>query len=250
VKIKPMLARLESAMGCQDLIEQMLLLPEPRHQISDKEKQSKTINLVVGYSSSPRSQTALDLTLWIAHQTRLATQKQVTVQVVYVFDENLPPEVPNFFRFSDEENSLKEAKFLEGEPTHETSFATPLAVQTKNKWLTPTRRKTHSDRRNYKTKFSSSNPFEQADRILWQARCLAEEWRGSFKAHLRFGNLAEELRKVVEEENAELLFLGCDSSSHAIIQKLGKNFPCAVLGIPHNLNHEDPLASCTTKAKA
>ena len=248
VKIKPMIARLESAMGCRDLIEQMLLLPEPRHPISDKEKNPKSINLVVGYSSSPRSQTALDLTLWIAHQTRVATQKQVTVQVVYVVDESLSPDSSKFLSFSDEEDGLIEEKFLENEVTNEAICVKSVGVQTKNKWLSSSRQKTSSDRRNYKTKFFGGNSLEQADRILWQARCLAEEWRGSFKAHLRFGNLAGELRKVVEEESAELLFLGCDSSTHAIVQKLGKNFPCAVLGIPKSINTQDPFASCASNA--
>lgn len=248
MKIKPMLARLESAMGCGDLIEQMLLLPEPRNPISDKEKNPKSINLVVGYSSSPRSQTALDLTLWIAHQTRVATQKQVTVQVVYVVDESLSPESPNFFSSSDEAEVLNEEKFLESEVRNAAIYAKSVAVQTKNKWLTASRQKASSDRSNYKTKFFGGNSLKQADQILWQARCLAEEWRGSFKAHLRFGNLAGELRKVVEEETAHLLFLGCDSSTHTIVQKLGKNFPCAVLGIPKSINTEDPFASCASNA--
>jgi len=69
-------------MGLDDLIEQMVL--PPASSSSDWAESTKSVNLVVGYNSSPSSQMALDITMWIAHQTRLATQKQVTVQVVYV----------------------------------------------------------------------------------------------------------------------------------------------------------------------
>jgi len=68
-------------MGLDDLIEQMVLLP-PASSSSDWAESTKSVNLV--NNSSPSSQMALDITMWIAHQTRLATQKQVTVQVVYV----------------------------------------------------------------------------------------------------------------------------------------------------------------------
>ncbi|MCZ0898993.1 universal stress protein, partial [Microcoleus sp. HI-ES] len=85
-----MLARFESALGYQNLAEEMVLLPEPQFQTYQKSqatKPTKTINFIVGYNSSPKSQIALDITLWMAHQTRLVTTQEVTVQVVYVIDE-------------------------------------------------------------------------------------------------------------------------------------------------------------------
>lgn len=86
MNIKSMLLRLESAMGRQDLTEQMLLVPTPASSSEERDQFTKSVNLIVGYNRSPSSQTALDLTLWIAHQTRLVTKAQVTVQVVYVLD--------------------------------------------------------------------------------------------------------------------------------------------------------------------
>lgn len=83
---------------------------------------------------------------------------------------------------------------------------------------------------------TSLDLFAQANLILWQARTLTAEWRGSFISHLRFGCVSQELKKVVESETATLLFLGCDSANHPVVQKLGSNFPCSVLGIPTMLN--------------
>jgi hypothetical protein len=91
VNLKTMLARFESVLGHQNLAEEMVLLPEPKLPISQKSKSTqsaKAINFIVGYNGSPKSQIALDITLWIAHQTRLVTTKEVTVQVVYVLDES------------------------------------------------------------------------------------------------------------------------------------------------------------------
>lgn len=235
VKIKPMLARLESAMGRHDLVEQMVLLPGPASSHSHSEKSAKPMNLVVGYNSSPRSQTALDLTLWIAHQTRLVSRKKVTVQVVYVVDENINPQGLDVFNFAEAGSSSK----LEISQASTFNGSTTVLTPPEPKALTASARMNAVDRRNYKTMFSPNNRFEQADRILWQARCLAEEWRGSFTAHLRFGCVAEELRKVVESEGADVLFLGCHSADHPIVQKLGAKFPCSVLGIPQALCSEE-----------
>ncbi|NDJ17043.1 universal stress protein [Myxacorys almedinensis A] len=202
-----MLVRLQDTLGCTDLVNQMLLLPQAKLPVHSTASSSE-INLVVGYSHSPRSQTALDLTLWIAHQTRLATGKQVTVQVVYVIDEWVQ-------RMADMRPYCDLSRSVEGRSTQGGTAIAQLPdteVQT--------------------VPSSMASVFEQADRILWQARCLAEEWRGSLKTHLRFGSLAEELRTVVEAESASLMILGCESKNHPLVKQLGRGFPCSVLGIP------------------
>ncbi|NJN48581.1 MAG: hypothetical protein HC805_00640 [Alkalinema sp. RL_2_19] len=84
MNISSMLARLQANLGVPNIAEQLLLIP-PRPQ--DLTQELSGINLLVGYSNSENSQIALDLTLWIALQTRLATSKPVTVQVAYVTEE-------------------------------------------------------------------------------------------------------------------------------------------------------------------
>ena len=206
MNIKAMLVRLQSAMGRNDLIEQMVLRPEPASLHSNADKSTKSVNLVVGYNRSPSSQTALDVTLWIAHQTRLTTKAQVTVHIVYTVDDQ------------------SRSKAAASNPSlHQRSWESREAAQP---------RMTSVDPSYLRAMFYHNHQIEQADRILWQARCLAHEWGGAFVAHLRFGCVDAELRKVVVSEAADLLYLGCSAVNHPLVQKLGYDFPCPVLGIP------------------
>ena len=206
MQIKPMLARLQSATGRNDLIDQMVLLPEPKKPFSKKPQSSKAINLIVAYNASPNSHTALDIAFWIAHQTRLATNAEVTVQAVYVLEDNQSSQYPNILRF----------------PQQQPPVECQISEVSKSVTLVLTQPKLQT----------VVTPLQQADRILWQARSLAEEWQGSFKSHLRFGCISTELCKVVELESADILFVGCNSVNHPMIEALGSNLPCAVLGIP------------------
>ncbi len=79
---------------------------------------------------------------------------------------------------------------------------------------------------------SRPRTIANADRILWQARCLASEWRGSLNAHLRIGPVAAELSAVAKELEAEVLMLGCHIAKHPLVQQLADHTPCSVLGLP------------------
>jgi hypothetical protein len=210
VKIKPMLVRLQNTLGRDDLIEQMVLLPEP-HQAQTAE----SVNLIVAYNASPQSQTALDIAFWIAQQTHLATNTPVTVQAVYVVQENYNSEYPDIF------NSARHLPTLECPIGNLSKSTTSVLTETKLRAFAP------------QLQAKLLAPLQEADRIIWQARSLAQEWQGSFKSHLRFGDVGTELKKVVELEAASILFLGCRSINHSIVKALGNNFPCAVLGIPN-----------------
>jgi hypothetical protein len=232
-----MLVRLESSMERNDLIEEMLLLPDHASAVNKLDRSTKPINLIVGYNASPKSQTALDLTMWIAHQTRLVTQNQVTVQVVYVLEENLSPHYSNLL----ETGALNRESgyLLTSKSSKESTYkkvATSVLAKQKYQKIAITKHNKSGKQRRQKLTFSNFELLEQADRILWQARSLAEEWRGSFKAHLRFGDVATQLREVIQSEAATLLFLGCNSVNHPLVQQLGCNLPCSVLGIPTKLS--------------
>ena len=216
MNILPMLVRLEEALGCSNLAKQMVLL-SPKGSFAS----SSAVNLVVGYNGSPHSQTALDLTLWIAHQTRLATSRQVTVQVVYVINptETCHQEAaPVRLLINGAAIGYTEPAFTP--PPNERQRSRPSAIA----------ELPHSG--GAAVQVCQLEQFERADHILWQARNLAEEWRGSLKTHLRFGRVADELRSVVLAESASVLLLGCRSVDNAIVRQLGNDFPCPVLGIP------------------
>lgn len=223
MNIKSMLMRLQSSLGRDDLCDRIVLLPQPIKTVNTADESSNSLTLVVGYNGSPKSHAALDVSLLIAHQTRLATSKQVTVQVVYVIEQNQSNERPGVF--SQSSNDVMSLEFLS---TSASKYGPPVLTQTKLK--------TSIDSCSLKENSSEYHSFEKADRILWQARCLVEEWKDAFAAHIRFGSVATELRKVVELKSADILLLGCKSSDEPIVQKLGWNFPCAVLGIPDTVD--------------
>lgn len=164
--IKPIIMRLETALGRQNLAENIVLLLRSKPPVIGPNVDEQTINFVVGYSGSTHSQAALDLALCAAYQTRLAKPNPVHVHVVYVVDKTRPRTIAN------------------------------------------------------------------ADRILWQARCLASEWRGSLNAHLRVGQVATELSQVAKDLGAEVLLVGCHTAKHRLVQQLKPQTPCSVLGLP------------------
>lgn len=241
MNLKTMLARFESALGYHDLAEEMVLLPEPKIPISPKGKSAKSVNLIVGYNSSPNSQIALDITLWIAHQTRLVTTEEVTVQVVYVLDETQDNYCKNLCNFAEGNLSVGEQRMSDSKTSSALNCAAPAIALPAAQIESISPRATWIDPLYLQAIFCQNNQYEIADRLLWQARCLAEEWRGLFKAHLRIGPIATELRNVVELESANVLFLGCNSVNHPLVRELGKNFPCCVLGIPSTLSYHMDL---------
>ncbi len=272
-----MLLRLQSALGQDNLSQQMLLYPGTvsgmtsescvdseaaietsdftdadtanTHSRSFAERNSGTAeaadatNIVISYSGSPNSQTALDFAFWIAHQTKLSTNKAVTVHVVYVLDScnslDLTCAAAHDLEGLRSQNLRKE----------QVSCLTPQTVsQKKTRTATksrPLRAATFGGSQvavcqpqaiQSRTAQSLTHSLETADRVLWQARCLADEWRGSLEAHLRFGAVAIELRQVVESVKADVLMVGCTTGEHSLIQQLlAPEFPCPILGIPHEL---------------
>ena len=200
MNVLSMLARLQATLDrSSDSVSQMLLIPSRSLELSTL----TAVNLVVGYSGSVKSQAALDLTLWIAHQTKIATKQQVTVQMVYVSEELVNVVSPM-------------------QPSRSSVGRTSVLAM-------PQQRSIRQEA------LEKSRQFEQADRILWQARCLAEEWRGALKTHLRFGQVGQQLIEVACQEEASLLILGCESAQVPLVHQLanqGKALPFSVLGIP------------------
>lgn len=218
MKIKSMLMRLQNALGQKKLGEQMLLF---RGATATQHQSNDTANFVIGYSGSPNSQTALDFIFWMAHQTRLATRKQVIVHVVYVVD-CFKASTPSTGSIATGASARQSSAIASSCGT--TSLKRQHSSATTSVMESPAA-----------AAESLANLLEQADRVLWQARCLSDEWRGSLEAHLRFGGLATELREVVAATNADLLFVGCTDADHALVQQLMPDLSCPILGIPTEL---------------
>ncbi|MBD2776972.1 universal stress protein [Iningainema sp. BLCCT55] len=216
-----MLVRLQNAMGRDNLLEQVLF-QTPQAHCFEQAKSLESVNIVVGYNGSPKSHTALDVALLMAHQTQLATKEQVTVQVVYVLEDSFRNDYQDILSIDAASSSRLtfQVPLYFPQPSASKEVGTRISSQVKLQATVPYPKKT------------SAQEFAQAETILRQAICLAEEWKSSFKAHLRFGCVATELKIVAELEAASLLILGCDSSHHPLIQQLGSNFPFPVLGIP------------------
>lgn len=216
-----MLMRLQGALGQDNLSDQMLLYPGSTSNSSEI-----TGNFVIGYNGSPNSQTALDFILWMAHQTRLATQKQVMVHVVYVIDcynsLSSPPAYPSSVGLDTPAASCDRSSTEQ--------FGFQCSTETVG-------RSTSGNVQVVERQAKSSLPdmLEQVDRVLWQARCLSDEWRGSLEAHLRFGAVATELQQVVTAQSADLLFVGCTDVEHALVEQLKPCVSCPILGIPTEL---------------
>lgn len=208
MNIKTVLARLHSTLDLDARMDQLLLLPRLTEPTRSRTEACPSTSLVVGYDGSVNSQAALDLGFCVAHQMQLANRQQVMIHVVYVVDCHPSSPKPQKPRRGKRVKSKSQRK--------QTGEALDINCGT------AILSKSGANDRN----------LEEIDRVLWQARCLAEEWRGSFTTHLRFGNLADELATFVTEENAALLFLGCHSVTHPLVQQLKDKLPCSVIGIP------------------
>ena len=207
MKVKSMLMRLQTALQVENLSEQMLLISGEPLLLTDSAapaQKSKGTTIVIGYNDSPNSRTALDFALWMAHQTRLASRTQVIVHVVYVLNQEISLGLPS-----------------KSSGAGTATLTRPVVSVTGIRETTPV--------------ISLNKLLEEGDRILWQARSLGEQWRGSLEAHLCFGDVATELCRIVEAESADILFVGCSSDRHPLIQQFTPHFPCPVLGIPTEL---------------
>ncbi len=213
MNIKATLARLGSALDGDHVSRSLLLLPgRDSRRSSPTNETSDSINLVVGYSDSENSQAALDLTLLIAYQTRLATRKRVIVQAVYVVD-SIHPIKKTGRSYSGNNRDLNSSS--------ESISSTATLLQQRRLTVNCV-----------DARAAQIQCFDEADQVLWQARSFAMEWRGSLNTHLRFGNPALELNKVVLQEQASLMVLGCHSLEHPLLQQLSSCCDCPVIGIP------------------
>jgi nucleotide-binding universal stress UspA family protein len=234
MNIKATLARLGSAMADCRAARDLLLLSGSNITVADQEPESSdltdsdTINIVVGYSGSQNSQVALDLTLLIAYQTRLATRKRVIVQTVYVL-EGIYHTQKQAFSAAANASASSTASPRRSSAEWGSATATLSERRTDKSGLALSRRHTVNC---VDARAAQIQCFEEADQVLWQARTFATEWRGSLNTHLRFGSPAAELSNVAQQEQADLMIVGCRSAEHPLIEQLKSFMGCPVIGIP------------------
>lgn len=233
MKIKSTLVRLQNALGWNNLADQIVLSEglELERKMGDRPG-AETMNVLIGYNGSANSQVALDLALWIAHQTRMASQTKVLVHVVYIVDRRKPPSYTYPTVVESERTALRTAL----------RQASGLPIFSLNRRVTdptipnkPVEACLTVCQVQPKPSPATQNLLDQADCILWQARCLAEEWRGSLEAHLRFGPYPDELLTIAREVKADLIVVGCSSPEHDLVRQLAPQAPCPIWGIPHQL---------------
>jgi len=209
--------RLQDALGIDDLSE-LVLLPGCNHSFINRDRDLGKISLVVGFDGSPESHTALDLTLWIAHQTRLVTPAPVIVHAVYVVESEINEYSGRFNSAWANEHYFLDHQCLKQPYLNQQVQETLQTLETASNGTT------------------FAQPTPHALTVLQQACQLVEEWGGAFDTHLQFGDIAAGLKAVVDAENGVLLVLGCCSDDHSIVQQLQTKVACPVLGIPSNQN--------------
>jgi nucleotide-binding universal stress UspA family protein len=223
MNIKATLARLSSSLPESCSARDLLLLCAPDHGTEVRTDVEDVINIVVGYNGSRNSQAALDLTLLMAYQTRLATRKRVVVQAVYVLEGIYPLQKQALSPVSTAVSwSLREQRAME-----QSAALVPMATVLERR--SQSRRSTVNC---VDVRAAQIQHFEEADQVLWQARNFATEWRGSLNTHLRFGSPALELSQVAEQEQAHLMIVGCRSAEHPLVEQLKAHYRCPVVGIP------------------
>jgi nucleotide-binding universal stress UspA family protein len=223
MNIKATLARLSSSLPESCSARDLLLVCASDHVTEIRTDVEDVINIVVGYNGSENSQAALDLTLLMAYQTRLATRKRVVVQAVYVLEGIYPLQKQALSAVSTAVSmSLREQRAVE----QSAPFAPTATVLERR---SQPRRSTINC---VDIRAAQIQHFEEADQVLWHARNFATEWRGSLNTHLRFGSPAIELSQVAEQEQAHLMIVGCQSAEHPLVEQLKAHYCCPVVGIP------------------
>ncbi|MGF1603684.1 MAG: universal stress protein [Thermosynechococcaceae cyanobacterium] len=98
MNIQLILARLQGAFGQEFHNKPVLLRPGVPSFAPVYEPSSHPTNLVIGYSDSEESHTALDMVFCIAHQMQLASRQSVFIHVVHVLKQTFSDDAMQFTR--------------------------------------------------------------------------------------------------------------------------------------------------------